>query len=256
MIYFIIFIIVIFILYYLYDISNVEEEYKDESIIFLSSLELCKLLIKDEDNYYKRFTKNDMKVRNINSIIEYNEKIENSVSDFEEKEKELLNQLIKQIDTKIKNIRLEYFDGNKCCNIKWKFGIIKNELYEEGLPHTRRKDTIIISKNLLKRDEKDLMRTLLHEKVHIYQKQNDEEVDKYLIINGYKKLKKREEKDNIRANIDTDDWIYIDNYKIENKAIYINNAEKITDVIYIPCNSQKCEHPFENMAIEISSMIK
>ena len=52
-----------------------------------------------------------------------------------------------------------------------------------------------------------------------------------------------------------DEWIYTDKEGEEIKAMYNENPKNLLDVRYNTCDSQKCEHPFERMAIEISKMI-
>jgi hypothetical protein len=54
--------------------------------------------------------------------------------------------------------------------IKWKIGLVDGNLYESGLPHTRF-DLIIIPLKLLNRifGMNQLINTLIHEKIHVYQ---------------------------------------------------------------------------------------
>ena len=147
------------------------------------------------------------------------------------------------------------FDSIKASNIPWNIGKIKGLLYEHGLPHTRHDDLIILSgeKNLTG-DIRSLTRTLIHEKIHIYQKQNIDDVEKYLKINNFEKYKYREYNDIIRANPDLDGWIYKNRlsgniYKCEYTS---SNPENIMDVKNT--GGQIYEHPYENMAVIISSM--
>lgn len=228
----------------------------ENNIIFLSKNELEDILTKDSDNYYSRFYNSDLIARKSSNITEYKEKIKQNTVDFTEKEKERIKNIIIQLDNKIKNISFPWFDGNKCNNIPWKFGLIDGTDYESGLSHTRY-DTIIFSRHTLShKTDSSFAKTLLHEKVHVYQKLYPNDVETYINMNNYKKIRKRSESDMIRANIDTDDWVYVDKNNKEHKCVYFNNKPySLSDVYYNPCNEQKCEHPYEKMAIEISEKI-
>ena len=229
-------------------------EYYNDYIIFINSNDLNNILVEDKDNYYKSFFIKDYKTRNIKNINEYIDFIKNSVSNFNNNQKDKIKKCIYKANLKILKINLEWFNGNKAIKIPWKIGCIKEKLYEYGLPHTRN-DIIIISSNDIDNfSENKLIKTLIHEKVHIYQKKYYIEVLKYLKMNGFKKIKKRDENDNIRANPDLDDWIYEDKNHIY-KAIYNKNPSNITDITYYPINKQSYEHPFEKMAIDIENLI-
>jgi hypothetical protein len=208
------------------------------NIIFLDKHELLDILLSDKDRYYKTFYPLDFKVRNVDSIKQYKENIKKSVCSFSNtKQQEIIKMTIK-IDHFLSTLYSDFFDGYKASLIPWKIGCIKSDLYEDGLPHTRL-DTIIINKNT------DLL-TLLHEKIHIYQKKYKKDTKKYLSF--FTKLKKREESDRIRANPDIDQWIYKDHKRIY-QTIYVKNPKNIEDV-----RKYKYEHPLEKMAEDIENL--
>ena len=249
--------IIFYLLYYWYTYyKNRKEEYKEENkhINFLSKNDLLTILIKDEDKYYEKFYKKDFDVRNSKNIEEYKKLIKESVIDITEEEKNKIIQMINEIENKILNVKLKWFDPIKFNKIKWNIGFVYGKKYEYGLSHTRN-NVIIISKETLTKDRQDLLRTLVHEKIHIYQKIYKQDVTNYLQMNNFKKIRKRNENDMIRINPDIDEWIYSDEKNNEYKAIYKEDSKKLRNIIYSPCNSQICEHPFEKMAIEISKMI-
>ena len=252
MILYIIFILIIILIFF---ISNkyifVYNEYYSENIIFLNNDELFYILKNDNDNYYKSFFKNDFYSRNIKNINEYIIKINDSVHNFNNNQKEKIRKCIKIIDNLFIDIKIDWFNGIKANKIQWKIGCVKGKLYEHGLPHTR-DDIIIISSNDIDSfTEKKLIKTLIHEKIHLYQKIHNNDVEKYLLQNNFKKYKKREFNDNIRANPDLDNWIYQDNENNLYKAVYNDNPTSVEDIKYMPFNTQKSEHPFEKMAIEM-----
>lgn len=223
-------------------------------IKFLDKKELYDILVKDEDRYYNSFFKNDYKTRNINKIEDYYNIINNSVDDFNEKEMNKIKECIDVADNFFKKINKEWFDGNKVNKIKWKIGKVKDKLYENGLPHTRN-DIIIISKEDINNyNNQKLIKTLIHEKVHIYQKIYPEDCNIFINKHNFSRYKLREEKDNIRANPDMDKWIYKDMNGNIYKASYNNNPSNIEDIKYEPFNSQSYEHPFEKMAIDIENI--
>ena len=201
-------------------------------------------IIKSHKKYYDTFYSNDYKVRNITSIYDYMEKIKDSCVSITEKEKEILEEAIQLADIKMKQNNFEWYNNMKAIKLRWKIGITVGNMYEGGYPHTIN-DTIILNRNII---NNNLVRVLIHEKIHIYQKQFPEDVKKYLELNNFKVYKKREEIDDIRANPDIDQYIYIKG-DIIYSAKYRMNPTSISDVQY---NSQYYEHPFETMAIELS----
>lgn len=250
---FILFILFIFLFYYFYQ-EDVENFENIENIYFVKKDNLNMMLKKDEDNYYKKFYIMDFKARNIDNINQYIAYIEQSTCDFNNEEKKKIYKCILEANKKLKKINFEWFDGKKAIELPWKIGMIKGKLYENGLPHTRN-DIIIISKeNINNYDEKKLINTLIHEKVHIYQKKYPKDIQIYLDIHKFKKIKNREKDDNIRANPDLNNFIYQDEKKNIYKALYKNNPKTIEDIIYVPYNIQSYEHPFEKMAIYIENL--
>jgi len=127
------------------------------------------------------------------------------------------------------------------------------------LPHTR-ENVIFLSKNVLKYDELNLTNTLIHEKIHIYQRYNSKIFDKIISDMGLKELDKESYKyaKYIRSNPDTNNKIY---YKVNSTTdaldednimvcLYRNNKPNgINDVIHT--NYAK-EHPYEKIAYEIA----
>ena len=234
---------------------ELKENFKSDKVIFLDKNEVINLLLDDQDNYYSRFYYNDYKVRNIKNIKEYKKIIINSAIDLKDYEKEKIMKIIYEINDELKNINLDYFIGKKFNNLEWKIGALKDDYYEGGLPHTRL-DTIILNLDQIKYySPNKLKKTLFHEKVHIYQKKYKEDVDKYLQIHNFKKIKKRNKFDNIRANPDLDEFIYMDKDSNTYKGIYNLNPISLEDVTYYPNNSQEYEHPFEKMAINLEKKL-
>jgi hypothetical protein len=238
------------VFYLLFTLSN-------SNIQILSKNELLNILLSDDDGYYKTFNDTDFKVRNSINIQHYKENIKYSVCSPNNKVIKKLYKAISKSDLKINNLCKNYnynyhgIDLNKLKNIKWKIGIICNKKYENGLPHTRN-DTIIISTSqIMNSNLNDLSTTLVHEKVHLFQKKFKNETQRYLKNKQYIIIDKINKNDNIRANPDTDNNIYVDNLNRTYKAEYLPDAVDIQDVKLYK-NNQTYEHPLEAMAIEIS----
>ena len=253
--YYIIFVIIFYLLYYWY---TYYKNRKEESIHinFLSKDDLLTILIKDEDKYYEKFYKKDFDVRNSNNIEEYKKLIKESVIDITEEEKNKLIQMINEVENKILNVKLKWFDPIKFNKIKWNIGFVYGKKYEYGLSHTRNNVIILSKETLIEKDRQDLLRTLVHEKVHIYQKIYKQDVNEYLQMNNFKKIRKRNENDMIRTNPDTDEWIYSDKKNNEYTAIYEKNSENIRDVVYSPCYEQICEHPIAPLSFLIAENLR
>lgn len=226
----------------------------NQNIIFLDSDLLFNILKRDEDNYYKSFYEIDYKVRNIKNIEEYINHIKKSAISFNDYEKNKIKKCINNADIFFENLNYEWIDGKKMNKIPWKIGLIEGKLYENGLPHTR-SDIIIISKDSINSySYKKLTNTLIHEKVHVYQKIYKDDVLKYL--NNFIKIKRRDINDNIRSNPDLDGWVYKDLDNNIYKAVYNKNPSSIEDITYYPINKQSYEHPYEKMAIFIENKNK
>ena len=237
-----------------YDKNTYDHYHNNNNIYFLNKNQLYNFLKHDEDKYFESFYKNDYISRNIKNIDHYLDLIKESVSDFDNNEKNKIIKAIYEVNQFFSNIKYNWFNGEYANQIKWIFGTVKNKNYENGLPHTRN-NIIIISKNDIKNYSHDkLIKTLIHEKVHIYQKIYKLHVQIYLKQNNIKIFKKRDEKDNTRSNPDLDNYIYIDSNNNIYKAIYNKNPKSIEDIKYTPFPNQSSEHPFEKMAIFIENL--
>jgi hypothetical protein len=234
--------------------DNYNRNYDDNNIYFLNKNELFNFLKRDEDNYFETFYKNDYIARHIKSIDHYLDLIKESVDDFDNDEKNKIIKAIHEANQFFSNIKYKWFNGNYANQIKWIIGTVKNKNYENGLPHTRN-NIIIISKNdIQKYSHDELTKTLIHEKVHIYQKIYKDDIQIYLKEYNIKILKKRLEEDNTRSNPDLDNYIYTDSNNNIYKAIYNENPKSIEDIKYTPFPNQSSEHPFEKMAIFIENL--
>lgn len=223
------------------------------NVIFISQIDTDTLL-QNNHAFYDRFHPHDLHARNVSSVTEYLEKIKESPSVFSMYEKLKLLICITIANYRLSCINEEWFNGKKAgYGTVWKIGCVKGFAYEDALPHTI-DDNIIISHSLLcNLSYSDLVVTLMHEKTHVYQKVYDSSI--YLSTHGFTKLKKAEMSDIIRANPDTDNYLYTKTDKDNIKNIYkityrTTKPSSITDTN----GSDQNEHPLEEMAYRIENM--
>ena len=274
-----------FYMSYFFYYNNISNEYANlftensKHIYFMTYKETSNFLTTDNDRYVRDFSELDLHARNVKTYMEYIENIEDTAISFSDEEKKLLIKCANNADKYFKKEtykELKYgkhINGDDIANIKWIFAntytnhfnnVIKE--YEEGLPHTR-ENIIFVSKNVLKYDELNLTNTLIHEKIHIYQRYNSKLFDKIINEMGLLELDKKSFKyaKYIRSNPDTTNKIYydnngnIDNSKDgiiesdnDNVMVYLyrnDNPNGINDVIQ---NNYSKEHPYEKIAYEIA----
>lgn len=238
-------------------------------IIFLNSIETSRLIVNDMDDYYKTFNELDFKVRNVSNTNEYKKIIKKSTDNFSWKEKIKVYLCVTLIQNQyyLKKIFNKNFKHSKVIdkiiNDPWKFGLIQDNKYENGLPHTRL-DTIIISrKHLSEFSLYRLQKLFIHEKVHTFQKLYPRVTHKFIENLGFKNVELKSsynsnnKNNKIRANPDINEYVYMDNKKRLMLATYTNAPHKITDINYSfdSKTKQSSEHPYEKMAIDISNLI-
>jgi len=212
------------------------------NIIYLNSEELSKILIKDEDNFYKNLSKPNLEFRNINDINKYLQCIDKHLYTVNKKEKQIITNAIYKAHGKLKNKHFIGFNYNKIHNFPWIIGCSIGENYELGYPHTRNKIIVLNYKNIY---DKDLYKTLIHERIHIYQKLFPNDINTFLNYFEFEKIKKKDI--NHLDNPDTDAFIYKGNFILECKIV--NNNLEYTN------NSSEYEHPYEYMAYVIVDKI-
>jgi hypothetical protein len=252
------------------------------SVTVIPKQEAGLFLLEDADNYVQSMSKSDLHARKITCEEAYRLQGYYATLDPSSEQLSILQKacqeadnffatfIVSNIQNSNRNVYIEdikvigYFDSEKAKNIPWNFILVKND-YEQGLPHTRDK-YIIIHPSLLTRSLKEIVSTLIHEKVHVYQRKYRKEdsyikaeetngkLTDYMVSKmGFQKIKKRSDVScDIRANPDIDEWIY-KNPKT-NKEMYLcyrsGQPTGIEDVI----GESKEEHPYEYIAYEIAQL--
>lgn len=236
-----------------YKIDNVVQD--SNNVYFMSKQETIRFLQNDEDGYVAGFSRPDLHARKVKTAQQYINSIMKDCRDITRIEKQKLQRCCKKADEFLTNYTYKGFNCSEIAKIKWCIAVT-NRLYEEGFPHTR-KNVIFLSNNNINEnvasdmDDGNIVNTLIHEKVHIYQRQYPEIVDKFLESIGY--VKTNTTINNKRANPDITDTIYKSPYT--GKEMYITYSSStptsITDVKGLKNYSE--EHPYESMAYDIAN---
>jgi hypothetical protein len=232
------------------------------SVIFLSNKETSAFLLTDKDNYVRNMTAADLFARKSTSQAEYIQKIKNTTLSFSEDDKNKLIRCTQLADAYLhKRSQKGKTDVYDMLNIykqiadisPWKFALTSSQ-YEEGFPHTR-EDIIFISTNLINKldDEKQIVNTIIHEKVHIFQRLNKTLMEKqiipamgYILSSASDKLVKSR-----RSNPDINNNVYYDPIT-EKNVIFTYRSEKPTSINDVNA-LLGVEHPYEKMAYHIAN---
>jgi hypothetical protein len=215
-------------------------------MIFLTKTRLRSLLY-GNTKYYSTFTRSDMTARRIKSIRDYLSIISKSVSEFTQAQKKILEESASKADKILTRIRLPGFDGAKAARMRWKIGCISGRKYEGGFPHTVG-GTIILPDNVHLHTSRTLVRLLIHEKVHIYQRKYKADIKVYLQSHNFTPLYRRK---NSRANPDLNSIIY---YNTKTDRKYESNYRSSRPRSVSDIKNTRYEHPYEEMAYSIEKM--
>jgi hypothetical protein len=260
-IYLSIIILVLLISYYLYLIYNKKKkkvekfekivEYRD--VTFYDEKDTTEFLLRDSDNYVRNFTIYDLMARKVDSKDEYIKKISQCSKNFSQEQKDIIKTACSQADEFLFNYN-NILNGKEISKIPWVFCLTYNNNYEyeNGFPHTRENIIFIPDKIIPNTVTIDLVNTLIHEKIHIYQRYNKNIMDVIMNNMGYKITTEYNPKK--RANPDLDYNTYYDRNKEVLLQCYYNSdrPNSITDVTCTD-NNNIYEHPYELIAYKIAN---
>lgn len=217
--------------------------------IYLSKNETATFLIRDEDEYISSMSMSDLHARNVKTHAEYREKLGPTSLDFTETEKVLVDECIDKANDFFKNLKSPYIDNQLMNKLYWKFALTNHRDYEEGFPHTRQ-DVIFITPSLLEMSKDTIITTIIHEKIHVYQRMYPELFRAALKTAGYVRLRERKTDPLSRANPDIDEYIYLSPKAEEMISVY--NSDKPTGIMDVKY-SKISEHPYEEIAYAIAA---
>ena len=241
-----------------------------DNVQFVSQTDTAHFLLHDTDKYVQSMSTSDLVARKSACKEEYRLRGYYAAKEFNGDQKATLQNACVQADKFFKDFSkkpVAFFDGTKAAAILWKLALIGDTI-EDGMPHTR-EDVIFVHDSLIKGSEEALVRTLIHEKVHIYQRKftkeqsslaNEDGSNSQVFLTnhmvkglGFTRSKKRSElMCDVRSNPDVDEWVY-KNPK-DSKDMYLcyrsSNPTNISDVI----GQHSDEHPYEYIAYEIAKL--
>ena len=268
--------LVILTIYYIYSVYtsvSFETGKNDKHLNYMSYEETVRFLESDEDRYVAKLSPIDLYARKVSSNEEYINLIKGEATHFNKGDKLLLDKCTKKADELLRNINIntissesnldysKYLNYKDIANIKWVLAITRNDngsKYEDGLSHTR-KHVIFLSQDVLNYSEDEIIKLLIHEKIHIYQRQN-EALFKTIIYNmGYAESTDGQEISNdklryVRSNPDVNNKIY-KNIHTGELMICLYTSDKPKNINDIIIEKYSMEHPYEKIAYEISEHI-
>ena len=246
----IILVIIILILMYFYFKKSTNKTHVE----FFDKDRTIKFFLDDEDNYVGNLTRHDIISLGSKDHQDYLQKSTKDARDFTDEEKQKLIVACQEADDFFRNeLNLPYVDNNVLANMPWILSVTKGITYEEGYPHTRM-NVIFITDSVVKSSMTNLVRVLIHEKVHVYERLNPHLMKKWLKYHGYKPHKRLRDYKLGRSNPDLDGWVYLDKNGKETLAIFKNeNPTGIDDATY-PYDRKDgymAEAPNETLAYQI-----
>jgi len=206
---------------------------------------------KDKDGYIQNMSLQDLRARNVKTITEYIEKSTADIIPFSQYQKQLIYKNLEIVNDYLQRSRHYFIDPLLLQKIPWKFVLTKG-YYEQGLPHTRG-PFIFLSLDFFKTSQKEQIITLIHEKIHLYQRKYKNTFQEKLLNNNYKIYGLRKDYPNSRANPDLDEYIYIHPLNYVMVATYTSMYPKNIHDIQIDTPPHK-EHPNEEIAYTIANL--
>lgn len=249
------------------------ESYQDAELIqFLTAEEIAVLLTTDADDYVKSLSPADLAARGgVRTADDYLAAIKGLGVTLDPPRKRALTRAAMDVDGWLSAAaqRSRTVHGVQFAKLRilpWKIAVVAAPApgapavaYEANLPHTRG-DVIFIPASYIPAaadadaaTDRRLATTLLHEKIHVYQKAYPTDIADALTAEGYTRHKLRSADPRARANPDLDQWIYKDPKGAVMTATYTSDAPtSITDVTQT--HAAAFEHPYERIAYTIAAM--
>lgn len=233
------------------------------AIRFMSRDDVHQFIREDSDSYIRSLTYYDLVARKSDSHQSYLEKAINAAMNINEEEKSILQ---KSIDYANQFIRVTLPQANVpgiLCETLYQLPWIlarNGRDYENGYPHTREQIIFLGTITITPSHVHTVAQTLIHEKMHVYQRFFPEHIKHYLAKLNCNKYMLRQELPLVRSNPDLDKWVYIcdpaqDGHRKPMIIEYKNERPaSIGDVS--PDSSSHREHPYEHMAYYVANLYR
>ena len=268
--------LVILAIYYIYTVYTsvpFKNGKNEEHLYYMSYEETVRFLESDEDRYVANLSPIDLYARKVASKEEYINIIKGEATHFNKGDKLMLDKCTKKADELLRNINIntissesnlnysKYLNYKDIANIKWVLAITRNDnggKYEDGLSHTR-KNIIFLSQDVLNYSEDEIIKLLIHEKIHIYQRYNEASFKTIIYNMGYAESTDSQEISQdklkyVRSNPDVNNKIY-KNLHTGELMICLYSSDKPKNINDIIIENYAMEHPYEKIAYEISEHI-
>jgi hypothetical protein len=220
---------------------------------FLSAAETKQFFLNDPDEYVHTLNQWDLIARKVPIFQDYLSKIANATLSFSEEQKTRISKAARDADEFFSMTHIEGIDCVQIASIPWVMALTNGKEYEDGLPHTRA-DIIFISTDLDQTHD-TLVRTLIHEKVHLYQRLNPQDMMSFLAFHGYPRWKQRFGVPRVRSNPDLDPWIYF-NPVTKKPMVAYYSSDTPANINDIALDNHLMEHPYEEIAYNIAKTYK
>jgi len=222
------------------------ETFEGKDVQILSNDSVLDLLVHNPpDNYYDSFSDLDLKARNVKSLDEYLRKIR-SVCFYSTNKNKIIRRCIARARACAKGgEKRKWIDMEKLRALPWKIAVTSGgSTYEYGFPHTRG-DVIVVNEKDVK-DGDEFVDTLLHEQMHVYQKMYPEDFQKYLDSEGFVRYCRRNRIQNVAANPDADEWVYMkDGEVFVGQYASMVQYDQKNKIFYKPINHPRFDCPQE-----------
>ena len=238
-----------------YFFFNPEEIMTTARIQFISPRRAYALIARQSD-FFRRFCPADWHARGVHNLPDYLSRIQTDcLGSFSRAQSTKLEKCIARVCRQWNTdpIPLDWFDSERAALMPWNVAAVTSDAYENGFPHTL-DDTIMMPVDIVDAYScSELCRLLKHEQTHIYQRQFPADVKRFLRQNGFRRWKRHTRRDGVRANPDTDGWLY--ERRGERFSFpYRTRVRSLHSVDRVPGRSHpRFEHPIEWMAYLVES---
>lgn len=242
-------IVVVFVAYVVWWATN-----DPHHITFWSKATTQKFLQADTDHYIRGLKKADLIARKAESSDEYlHWSALSAPANFTEIEKYKLKQAAKKADAFFKLLTtMPYFHAHNT-KLPWVFARVTGVYYEGGYPHTR-KEAIFITDGVMTRSLKEIVELVIHERIHVIQRQYPKETRMLLKEIGFRRVGKKSDFLCARANPDIDQFVYAHPNMREGKPWVSCYTSETPSGIQDVTDGDAFEHPYEYIAYSVSKM--
>lgn len=242
--------VVIALLVYI-SVSKKAELYAPSPTTFLSRDETKHFLLSDPDGYGRSLNPANLEACGVASHADLLDKWSSSATSFTPEDVKKLQDAALLSDYQIYK---ELSDplASQLRTIGWKFAKTVHPYYLDGLPHTRADVIFLTDKTLTTSSTTRLASILVHEKVHVWQRQHPEEMQGWIDKKNYRQVKRILEDGLQRANPDVDDWLYEDGTTVFGVRYNTAQPHSLSDIMGY---GKDVDHPYEQFAYSIQTQL-